>query len=241
MQAKEDDKARAISLRKEGRTYSEILIQIPVAKSTLSLWLRDVGLSKRQQQCLTKARLVASKRGGESRRLQRIEKTNRILTDAKKDIRRISQRELFLIGAVLYWAEGTKEKEYRPGARVEFSNSDPSMLRVFKTWLIESAKLTEADIRYEIYLHETSKGRLQEIKRYWSRELRIPLASLGTVYLKRGLLKTNRKNTKNGYYGLVKLRVRSSSSLARSLRGWAEGISESLGDRLKVGQRTLNP
>ncbi len=38
------EKEKAIALRKQGKTYSEILAKIPVAKSTLSLWLHDVGL-----------------------------------------------------------------------------------------------------------------------------------------------------------------------------------------------------
>jgi hypothetical protein len=28
------------------------------------------------------------------------------------------------MGTVLYWAEGTKEKDYRPGTGIEFTNSD---------------------------------------------------------------------------------------------------------------------
>lgn len=38
----------AIELRKRGLSYSEILMQVPVAKSTLSIWLHSVGLSKTQ-------------------------------------------------------------------------------------------------------------------------------------------------------------------------------------------------
>ena len=36
------EKRRAIQLRKQGQTYGEIVKQIKVAKSTLSLWLREV-------------------------------------------------------------------------------------------------------------------------------------------------------------------------------------------------------
>ena len=53
MPLKQSEKAKAIAFRKEGKTYSEILKKVPVAKSTLSLWLRDVGLSKTQKQKIT--------------------------------------------------------------------------------------------------------------------------------------------------------------------------------------------
>lgn len=46
-------KEKAVALRKEGKVYSEILKEVPVAKSTLSLWLRDVGLAKAQKQRIT--------------------------------------------------------------------------------------------------------------------------------------------------------------------------------------------
>jgi len=48
-----EDYKKAIELRKKGLSYSEILKCVPVAKSTLSLWLRSVGLSKKQRQRLT--------------------------------------------------------------------------------------------------------------------------------------------------------------------------------------------
>ena len=59
---------RSIEMRKQGLSYRQILEVVPVAKSTLSLWLRGVGLSKRQNQQLTDRRIAAAKRGAESRR-----------------------------------------------------------------------------------------------------------------------------------------------------------------------------
>src|SRR5574343_181567 len=94
-------KEKAINLRKEGKTYSEILKEIPVAKSTLSEWFRDVSLSKKQNQKLTQEKY----------------------TKAFGDVKNITKRELWLIGVVLYWAEGSKEKEYRPGSGINFNNS----------------------------------------------------------------------------------------------------------------------
>ena len=101
MISKVREKKEAIRLRKQGKTYSEILSKIPVAKSTLSLWLREVGLAKKQAHRLTQKKLDGSKRGGEAKYLQRIARYNSIISAAKNDIHTISDRELFLIGAVL--------------------------------------------------------------------------------------------------------------------------------------------
>lgn len=67
-------KLKAILLRKKGFSYSEILQQVPVAKSTLSLWLRSVHLAKKQKQQLTQKKLLAIQKGWEARKKQRIEK-----------------------------------------------------------------------------------------------------------------------------------------------------------------------
>src|SRR4051812_29593757 len=94
-------KEKAIALRKEGDTYSEILKQVPVAKSTLSEWLKNVGLSKPEFQRLTVKKLAAAKRGGEAKRQQRILRMEKIRTEALKNITHVSNRELWLIGIIL--------------------------------------------------------------------------------------------------------------------------------------------
>ena len=114
---KEEIKTKAINLRREGLSYSEILKKIPVAKSTLSLWLRSVNLTKRQNQRLTEKKLLAIKKGGQSRKNWRLLNTQQIkeqaFLEAKKKIKKIDARDLWLMGIMLYWAEGSKEKEYK--------------------------------------------------------------------------------------------------------------------------------
>lgn len=233
MISKIKERKKAIALRRRGLPYSRILKEVPVAKSTLSLWFQSVHLSKKQKQRLTAARIEAGKRGGARRHLDRIERTNALIEQSAHTIGKVSNRELLLIGAMLYWAEGSKEKEYHPGSRTELGNSDPAMLRVFKKWLYEIANVKEDELKYEIYLHETCKDRVQDVRKYWSAQLRVPLQKMQTIYFKKNKLKTNRKNTGNGYYGLVKIRVRNSSSLNRLIQGWIKGICVALQGGIK--------
>lgn len=60
-------KQKAIALRRKGKTYSEILTTIPVAKSTLSNWLCSVGLAVPQKQVITEKRRLAALRGSATR------------------------------------------------------------------------------------------------------------------------------------------------------------------------------
>lgn len=225
---KTSHKEKAIKLRKQGHSYSDILKVVPVAKSTLSTWLRDVGLSKPQQQRLTAKKLAAAKRGGAVRKKMRIDTTTEIVNRSKKQIGVISRRELFLIGVVLYWAEGTKEKEGTPGSGIQFTNSDPKMLRIFLLWLRSVCKIDEEKIHFQVYLHETNNSRVREVVEYWSKSLNVTEDRLSKVYYKRNKILTNRKNTGEYYFGLVRIKVRGSSGLVRSISGWVNGITDSL-------------
>ena len=161
MIAKQNEQKTAIDLRKKGFSYKEILSEVPVAKSTLSLWLRSVGLSKRQKQRLTLKRLEASKRGAEKKRNQRLITTKEIKEKAKAEINKLNlnHEKLWLMGIMLYWAEGSKEKEDCRTSAVKFSNSDPFMHNIFAKWLIKVCKVHENHIIYELYIHDSHKNR----------------------------------------------------------------------------------
>ena len=122
---KKEEKEKAIALRKEGKTYNEILKEVRVAKSTLSPWLQDVGLAKKQKQRITQKRKEGQRKGARARKDQRIQRSEEIFEQAEKEVGIISSRELWLMGTMLYWAEGGKEKEWGPGRRIQFGNTDP--------------------------------------------------------------------------------------------------------------------
>lgn len=221
------EKEKVIKLRKEGKTYSEILKIIPVAKSSVSLWLRDVGLSKVQKQRITVKKLAAALRGGKARKEQRIAFTRKIWSVAEKEVGKITDREFWLIGIILYWGEGSKEKDYHPGSGIEFTNSDPHMLKLFIKWLFEFFNLKLADIDVEIYIHQIYLDRIIKIRQYWSKVLKFPLEKFQKVYFKRHTIKTVRKNVGNMYNGNLRIRVRASSTLLRRITGWTRGIYKS--------------
>lgn len=227
MVPKTEEKERAILLRKEGFSYSEVLKQIPVAKSTLSLWLRSVGLSKRQKQRLTQKKLDSIKRGWLKWHQKRVDLVNKLRNEAKSEIKDLTNKDLWLIGVALYWAEGAKEKEYRPGQQVQFSNSDPLMIRVFLKWLKDVIKVKEDEIKHEIYIHENSKNNIKSVIKYWAEIANTDIDKIKQhVYFKRNKLSTNRKNINDKYFGLLRVRVKKSSTLNRKITGWIEGICE---------------
>lgn len=217
-------KQTAIALRKQGKTYSEILKVVPVAKSTLSLWLRAVGLSTKQKQNISHKKLLSAKRGGEAKRKQRIDSSTELFSQARSEIGKLSKRELFLIGVALYWAEGSKQKEHNVSQPVVFGNSDGNMVRLFMKWL-DAIGINRESMYFELYIH--ANGGRQKAIAYWSKIVGCSLESLrNKTYIKKGDPSSYRRNKGDTYVGLLRVRVRESTDLNRKIGGWIQGIIE---------------
>lgn len=224
MIAKKTEKAKAIHLRRQGLSYSEILDHLPVTKSTLSLWLRSVNLSKKQKRRLSEKMAVSALKGAKARRDKRIIATKLIQNEAMQEIGNISKRELLLIGAALHWAEGSKEKEYKPGVGVIFTNSDPIMIRLFLKWLKEVCDIGYENLGFEIYLHQNSRNNAKKVENFWREQTGSPKNEFRIYFKKIKKNVTNRRNIDNKYYGVLRIKVKASTSLNRKISGWIAGI-----------------
>lgn len=223
MISKSSERLQAIDFRQRGLSYSEIRERIPVAKSTLSLWFKEVSLSHPQKQRLTEKKRLAGLRGALQRHNQRVELRNKIVTKAAAEIGHLSERELWLIGTALYWAEGSKEKDKR-SSRVQFGNSDPLMIKLFIRWMIKVCRISPDQMRFDLYIHEGSKNSIESAKEYWNNVIKC--STVNGVYFKKGNPKTKRANTGSSYFGLLRVTVFASIELNRRIEGWVKGINE---------------
>lgn len=222
------EKEKAIQLRRKGKTYSEILAEVPVAKSTLSTWLKSVALANPQKQRQSHKRLLAAKRGGLARKQMRLRELASSIEQGKREINVLSDRELWLIGIALYWAEGSKQRNANISSGVIFANSDPKMIKTFLSWLC-LIHVPTSDIRFELYIHENRKENVSSFRRWWGTQIGVSTGAIDRIYFKKSNLKTNRQNTTDLYHGLLRITVRSSTTLNRKIYGWTEGIVASLG------------
>lgn len=224
---KEKEKIEAIKLRKLGRSYNEILKEVSIAKSTLSVWLKDIWVAKKQTQRLTLKRKLAQQKAHETCRNNRIVKESGIIEKAKSEIQSISRKELWLIGAILYWAEGSKQKAHNVSQRVSFGNSDPNMILLFVRWAKEICKCAKDDFIYSLYIHKNADK--DKAEKFWEN---IVDGKLAWVYLKRHNPKSKRRNNNEGYHGLLRVDIKKSTDLNRQIKGWVMGIFENL--KLKI-------
>ena len=217
-------------MRRKGKTYAEIMSRIPVAKSTLSEWFKSVELATPQKQRITKARIAGALRGAQARKTSRLAEVAQEMEAGLEDVREITERELWLIGTALYWAEGSKQNERSPSEGLAFGNSDYRMLAVYLEWL-RALKIPEQRITFELYVHRDRKKDSEVFQKWWVTKLGISPARLTRVYLKNGNPKTNRQNVGDLYHGLLRIKVKTSTTLNRRIQGWVAGIVTEVGAR----------
>ena len=211
---------KAIALRKKGVTYTGIMDKVPVAKSTLALWFKETKLSTPQYQRITEKRIAAMKRGWNTVRQNRIQKTKKIEKEGIKEAKMLINNRLWLAGVLLYWAEGSKEKSCRTGEMMNFSNMDPKMHAIFIKWALKYI-CSKDQLYYELYLHENSN--IEIAKNFWCRKFNIDPSML-KLYFKKDKKQLLRKNNGNNYFGLLRIGIRRSVDLNRKIAGWIKGV-----------------
>ena len=217
--AKDDLRAKARDLREQGLDYEEIVAELGVSKSSVSLWVRDLprppGLSYEESR----------KRSADGvRRYWAVEGPIReaerkaISAAAAAQIGQLNDREILIAGAIAYWCEGVKNKPYRRTDRVAFMNSDPRLIRFFLRFL-EAAAIGREDLVYRVQIHETAD--VEAAQRFWLDVTQANPSQFRRATLKRHNPKTVRKNTGGDYHGCLRIDVLRSSALYRQIEGWA--------------------
>ncbi|MFF7175293.1 hypothetical protein [Streptomyces pseudovenezuelae] len=225
--AKDDLRAKARELRLQGWTYDRIEAELGCSRSSVSLWVRDLPKPERRNP-KEQAKLAARKRW-EHELAVRDEQRLETKAAAAREIGELSDRELFVAGVALYWAEGTKDKPYARRERVTFVNSDPGMIRLFLAWL-DLLGVKRDDVGYRVMIHESAD--VSSAEQYWAELVQADRSSFGKTTLKQHNPKTVRKNTGETYRGCLVLTVRRSAELYRRIEGWWYGI---------VGAATAKP
>ena len=236
-----DLKATSISLRKEGLSFSEIQKQIPVSKSTLSGWFQDLKLTSEQLSKLKQKRAEVTKRVAEKKIAQTRGLIEAVRLNSSKDIGKISKRELWLMGLILYWRErvlNKNESDLHKGVR--FSSSDPYLINLFLKWLHDVGGLKKDELNFDIFVTLSKKNdnvgkekknstEVQKIVDFWAVNTGFHNSYFNHIYYQKNRLRrSKRKITNRSRMGLLRIRVKASSMLARQISGWIEGVKKQL-------------
>ncbi|MGW2386663.1 hypothetical protein [Streptomyces sp. NPDC001658] len=217
--AKDDLRDRARELRLQGWTYDQIQVELGCSKSSISLWVRDLPKPERRDSA-EQARLAGRKRW-EHELAVREERRQQTKAAATAEIGELSDRDLFMVGVALYWAEGGKDKPYARRESVTFVNSDPGMIEIFLAWL-DLLGVERERLRYSVMIHESADTSAAEA--YWAGLVGADRSAFYKTTLKKHNPKTVRKNTGDSYRGCLAVRVLKGSDLYRRIEGWWYGI-----------------
>ncbi|MDD4804616.1 MAG: helix-turn-helix domain containing protein [Candidatus Pacebacteria bacterium] len=218
---KYNEKQRAITLRKTGQSIKEIARNLGVSKSSVSDWVRKIILTKKQQKMLAlrgHSAVVVEKRRT-TRLSNELIKRESFISLAEKDINKISNNELKIIGAMLYWAEGRK----RGHRMVSFSNSDPSMIKVIMRFFREVCNVPESKFRGHIHLH--SHLNVNSAIKYWSMITKIPPQQFYKTYCVPSISSKGKMDSlPNGTLDIHVCNV----ELFLKIMGWIRGITKKI-------------
>jgi hypothetical protein len=133
-----------------------------------------------------------------------------------------SDRDLLVAGATAYWAEGSKNKEWRVADQVTFINSDVDMISLFLAFL-RHLGVREDQLRFRVSIHQS--GDEAAARARWAEVVGHPAGTFQRSTLKRHNPKTARKNVGAGYHGCLVINVLRSKHLYRQIEGIWRAIS----------------
>ncbi|KPI08989.1 hypothetical protein OK006_5113 [Actinobacteria bacterium OK006] len=217
--AKDDLRDRARELRGQGWTYNEIQAELGCSKSSVSLWVRD--LPHPEPRCTPEEQRARMNAGLARLRAEQDRVRGETRRAAAAAIGKLTDRELFLVGVGLYWAEGAKDKPYSRREQVLFVNSDPGMISAFLAWL-DLLQVERERLRFRVMIHESAD--VPAAERFWADHVGADRSSFNKSTLKKHNPKTVRKNVGDNYRGCLVIYVLQSADLYRRIEGAWYGI-----------------
>jgi hypothetical protein len=203
------EQARARELRRQAWTLDEIAAELHVAKSSVSLWVRDVDFEPRP-------RMKARRRGPNILQRRKAAEIEDLKVEGLLRLGSLSDQAFLAAGAALYAGEGAK----RDG-EIRFANTNPHMVRFFCVWLRHFFQIDESRLTVRVYLHQGLD--LDAAQHFWSELTAIPLTQFRTAY--RAEPDPSVRRTKH-MYGCVYVRY-SSTSIHRAIMGLIDALLSS--------------
>lgn len=167
--AKPKTRQAARQLRQQdGLSIKEIAEKLGAARSSVSVWVRDIDLTPQQQARLDERNKYhpAQRRGSHANKAK-----HRELREQYQQEGRLKARESDLLhswGCMLYWAEGNKSRNM-----IAFSNSDVDMMKIFVRFLRESLRISDENIRFRVNCYADTEERQSQVIQYWCDALKL--------------------------------------------------------------------
>lgn len=211
-------KEKAISYRKHGYSYNMISEKLGLAKSTLSDWLREIPYNPSEE--VKKRIKLGHIKTAQFRHNQRVADIEKMRKLTKKELGKLTKRDLWLLGIGLYLGEGSKLYE-----RIRVINSDPKIIELAVKWFRKICGLKKRNLSPTIHVYPDNN--ITEAINYWSKIIKIPKNQFCKTQIDRRGNKSGKKKRKLPY-GTLHLQIKSCGqkefgrTLHRRIMGWIE-------------------
>lgn len=187
----------ARKMRQDGMSVRDIAKTLEVARSSVSIWVRDIELSDNQIEKLkeNQRQYGGHNKGGRTNRAKY--RDMRLAYQEQGRARARDGSSLHLVGCMLYWAEGAKGKN-----KVYFVNSDSNMHLLFMRFLREEMGVKDNEFSIYIQTHFQDPQQIREIEMYWTNLLHLPQSALRKTHIKKGS-ETRQNKLTNGVCGVM--------------------------------------
>jgi len=211
-------KEKAMLLRKKGYSYNMIKDRLGISKSTLSCWFKEMPFTPNATviKRIKEGPLISGiKRHNE--RVRNIVKAKKL---AKEELGKISKRDLWMLGIGLYIGEGAKTYEI-----TRIINSDPKVIKLAIRWFKDICGLKNDNILCRIHLYPDND--IEECLKYWSREIKVARKNFQKTQVDYRSNKSGKKKRMLPY-GTAHVTIRSNGNsdfgvnLHRRITGWIE-------------------
>lgn len=219
MRAKVQDRVLATRMRRQGKSYREIMAKVSVSKASLSRWLSDMPLTKKEEKFLRERTTILQDNG----RLKTATKNQAVgerrrevtRTKAKIDFERFKEDSFFMLGLALYWSQGSNSDDY-----FSFSSSDSVMIKIMMNWASQFLPVEPAEFKFRLYLYKTHRN--QNCERKWSRTCAIPRSQFQKTIYKQPSI---RSGFDAEYIGSLRMIFFGAQHLV-TLKAWQKCLSE---------------
>ncbi len=199
MKTRERLEARRIRVE-EQMSLKDIAECLGVSKGSVSLWVRDLPLSK---ETIEERQLAGCFKGGKSR----ADDARAIRIQHQQTGRNMAQHQsdpLFMAGCMMHWAEGAKDKN-----RAKICNTDPHFLRLWLRFIMRFFDVQTEDFRLTINCYLNNGKTKRQIELYWLKQLNLPKSCLkATVIVTKHPMSTGAKKNRHPY-GVASVSVHS--------------------------------
>lgn len=215
---------KALELRKQGQSIKEIAQNLQVAKSSVSVWVRDILLDQSHllalQTRIVEGRKLSRLINSLNWQKRRVELAKQHKDEGSKILGTLNHKELLVAGLTLYWGEGSKTKK-----EVKMCNSDPSLINFFICWLKECFNAELKDLSCYVAINHIHRERESLVKQYWSKTTGITLSQFTKTSFK--LVKNEKVyENQNNHFGTLEVRLRKSTTSYYKIMGLIGALKE---------------